>query len=289
MLQASLIHCSEFALLIFYNDMKSMIKYTKIPMLFGCALLLASCQSEAPDVSVPALAKVDGVPITSSVLQTYLRQQGITEATAEQNGEALDNLLQLYVVSEAAADNAEFMQQGDVQAALELARRRILFEHFAADYVERFPVSDEQLRQQYQDTVAASGRQEYRFETLAFEQQADAIQALVRIQQGDSSFAQLAANGSSETLGWTNLAALPQDFRAAVAKTAAGEVVPVPLDAGADWRVVRIVDTREFSPPAFEQVSEGMRADINRKKVQAWILGLRERADIELENVSVDP
>ena len=238
---------------------------------------------------MPALAKVNDAPITRAMLQSYLRQQGITEATAEQNGEALDNLLQLYVVSAAAADNTEFMQQADLQAQLELARRRILFERYAADYVERFPVSDEQLRQQYQDTVAASGRQEYRFETLTFEQQADAIQALVRIQQGDSSFEQLAAGGNSEMPGWTNLAAVPKDFRAAVQQTKVGDVVALPLDTGRDWRVVRIVDSREFTPPPFEQVRDGMRRDINRKKVQAWIQGLRERADIELENVSVDP
>jgi peptidyl-prolyl cis-trans isomerase C len=269
--------------------MKNMAKVKNILLCSGLVLLLAACQSEAPDLSMPSLATVNGVPITSAVLKSYLRQQGITEPSAEQNGEALENLLQLYVVSAAAADDAEFMQQTDLQAQLELARRRILFERYAADYVERFPVSDQQLRQQYQDTVKASGRQEYRLETLSFEQQADAMQALVRIQQGESSFAQLAAAGDSETLDWTNPAALPKAFRDALQQTAVGELVAVPLDSGRDWRLVRVADSREFSPPPFAQVSEGMRADINRKKVQAWIQGLRERAEIELENVSVDP
>jgi len=269
--------------------MKNMVKAINILLSSGLVLLLAACQSEAPDLSMPALATVDGVPMTSAVLQNYLRQQGITQPSAEQNGEALENLLQLYVVSEAAADNAEFMQQIDLQAQLELARRRILFERYAADYIERFPVSDQQLRQQYQDTVQASGRQEYRLETLIFEQRADAMQALVRIQQGESTFSQLANAGDSETPDWTNPAALPKDFRDALAQTAVGELVAVPLHSGRDWRLVRVVDSREFSPPPFAQVSEGMRADINRKKVQAWIQSLRERADIELENVSVDP
>lgn len=269
-----------------------MIKFAKntfircFPVLI---MLLAGCQTESPDLSMPALATVNGVPVSTEVLQAYLRQQGITEPTAEQNGEALENLLQLYAVSEAAAANAEFMQQAELQAELELARRRLLFERYAADYVERFPVSDEQLRQQYQDTVAASGRREYRLQTLRFEQQADAMQALVRIQQGDSSFDELAANVSSESLDWTNPAALPQAFRAALRNTALDEVVAVPLEGGGEWRVVRVIEARAFSPPPFEQVRAGMRADINRKKVQAWIQSLRERADIELENVSVDP
>jgi len=257
--------------------------------LSGLLLVLVGCQSEAPDLSMPAVATVDDVPITRQVLRTYLRQQGITDPTAEQNGEALENLLQLYVVSSAAADDSEFMQQADLQAELELAHRRVLFERYAADYVERFPVSDEQLRQQYNETVAASGRKEYRLETLTFSQQADAMQALLRLQQGDSSFAQLAAQNGSDNLDWTNAAALPKAFRDALKQTAVGGLVRVPLEAGGDWRVVRVVDTRAFSAPAFEQVSDGMRRDINRKKVQAWMQTLRERAEIELENVSVDP
>jgi len=260
-----------------------------ILILPGLFLVLVGCQSEAPDLSMPAVATVDDVPITRQVLNTYLRQQGITDPTAEQNGEALENLLQLYVVSSAAADDSEFMQQADLQAELELAHRRVLFERYAADYVERFPVSDEQLRQQYNETVAASGRKEYRLETLTFSQQADAMQALLRLQQGDSSFAQLAAQNGSDNLDWTNAAALPKAFRDALKQTAVGGLVRVPLEAGGDWRVVRVVDTRAFSAPAFEQVSDGMRRDINRKKVQAWMQTLRERAEIELENVSVDP
>ena len=255
----------------------------------GLLLLLVGCQSGAPDLSMPAVATVDDVPITHQVLNTYLRQQGITDPTEEQNGEALENLLQLYVVSSTAADDSEFMQQADLQAELELAQRRVLFERYAADYVERFPVSDEQLRQQYNETVAASGGKEYRLETLTFTQQADAMRALLRLQQGDSSFAQLAAQNDSDKLDWTNVAALPKAFRDALKQTAVGELVPVPLEAGDHWRVVRVVDTRAFSAPAFEQVSDGMRRDINRKKVQAWMQTLRERAEIELENVSVDP
>ncbi len=252
------------------------------------ALMLTACQSSESDLTMPALATVDGQPISNSLLQTYLQQQGITEPTAEQNGEALDNLIQLFAVSAAATDDAKFIQQADLQAQLELARRRLLFEAYAKEYVARFPISDQQLLQQYQDTVAASGAHEYQFDTLTFADQAAAVAALVQLQRGESDFQQLAASTGSEQLGWMNLAAAPEDFRNAVLKTAVDEVVPLPLASGNGWRVVRIADRRKFDPPSFAQVSDGMRADINRKKVQAWIQGLRERADVQLENVTVD-
>lgn len=262
----------------------------KMVLAIICANLLLACQQQSTDLSMPALAKVDGEPITRSVLDAYLAQQGIAEPTPEQTGTALQNLIQLYAVSN-QAKNSEVINDPLLRARLELQQRRMLFEAAASNYAERFPTSDVDLERQYQQTVKETGRLEYRLNAINFGDQQAALQAIVDIQAATKRFDAFAA-GTGDTvevadLGWVTLSNLPANAADAIRKTAVNKVAAVPVQTAAGWSVLQVAETRNFTPPPFDEVKEGIRRDLNRKKVEAWVESVRERAAVELENVTV--
>ncbi len=249
-------------------------------------LLLSGCNREGADLSVPSVATVDGAPITRTMLNVYLEQQGITDPTPEQSGEAVNNLIQLFSVSNAAQEDNAF-QSAELHAALELEQRRLLFDRYAADYIERYPTSDAELQKQYRETVANAGGEQYRLETIVFPNEQEALSAILALQDGGS-YTELSAANRTEALNWIDLSQVPGDYADAIKNTSTDDIVPVPLPSPQGWRLLKVVETRPFSPPAFDQVSDGMRRDLNRQKVELWINRLREKADVELENVRVE-
>lgn len=250
-------------------------------------LALPGCNREGTDLSVPALATVDGVPITRTLLNVYLEQQGISEPTPEQTGEALNNLIQLFAVSNAAREE-DSLQSAELMAELELQHRRLLFERYAQDYIERYPTSDAELRTQYQETVASTGGLEYRLETLIFTDEQQALSSILSVQNNESLYTQLRAGTRTEVLDWVELSRLPAEYAEAIRNTPVGGIVPLPLPSPQGARLVKVLETRPFEAPPFEQVSEGMRRDLNRQKVEAWTNRLRENAEVVLENVRVE-
>lgn len=258
----------------------------RLLIILGLFSLLSGCSGEGTDLSVPSLATVDGVPITRTLLNVYLEQQGITDPTPEQSGEALNNLIQLFAVSNAAREE-DRLQSPKLMAELELQHRRLLFERYAEDYVQRYPTSDDELRKQYQETVANTGGLEYRLETLIFPDEQQALSSILSVQDDESLYTQLRAGTHAEVLDWVELSRMPGEYAQAIRNTPVGGIAPVPLPSPQGWRLVKVLETRPFDAPSFEEVRDGMRRDLNRQKVEAWTSRLRENADVELENVQV--
>lgn len=250
------------------------------------SMLLVSCSREGTDLSVPALATVDGERITRTILNAYLSEQGISDPTPEQTGTALDNLIKLYVVSNAAKQDAN-LQTPELLATLELQQRRVLFEQFATNYVSRFPTSDTELQRQYRETLSGVGNSQYSLASMTFADEQQALTTILALQEG-ASWDELAEQNNTEVLGWVDLTQLPTDYVGAIRSTKPNQVAPIPLSSPQGWRVIKLLEVREFTPPDFAQVSEGMRRDLNRQKVEARISQLRERAGIVLENVQVE-
>ena len=101
----------------------TMIRYVLILI---AVMAVSACEQTSTDLSLPALARVDGDPITKDILDAYMQQQGISSPTPEQAGAALQNLIHLYVVSNSLKNSKE-INDSKLLARLELQERRILF------------------------------------------------------------------------------------------------------------------------------------------------------------------
>jgi len=60
-----------------------------------------------------------------------------------------------------------------------------------------------------------------------------------------------------------------------------GEITAKPVQTQYGWHVIQLEDTREVSPPDFEQVKDRLGQIVQQKKLQAYVDELKKTATIE--------
>ena len=134
----------------------------------ACLVALAGCDSgqslQSSAVSKEGVAAtVNGVPISEQLLGFMLKQRSDLgrPVDAETRKTYLDRLaLQLAVSQEAQRKGID--KQPEVIAKIELSRQSILVNTFVEDYFRNHPITDEEIKAEYQKTKADEGGTEYK-------------------------------------------------------------------------------------------------------------------------------
>jgi peptidyl-prolyl cis-trans isomerase C len=253
------------------------------------SLLLAACNGqetgsgsngEGPVV----LVEVDGSPITLPMLEQAMEARGVREDEHERMRELLDELIRMQAVANAARAEGVADEPG-VQAELRLTEMQTLFGHYLDRALSAEGVSPDQVREAYDAQLARSGDTQYRIEIIGYEDQARALKAIKRLQDGETDYAELHAEAQASELrvdepGWIDRSQVPEDFAARLVETGTGEVVAQPLQSNQGWYLVRVVDTRPLEVPAFEEVREGIARSLVQRRRQALIESLYDQAEI---------
>ena len=259
----------------------------KLLILIALFVLLTACQSEPQglihDEDV-ILVEVDGQPVSLPMLEYMMRQRGVAEDDHEGMRALLDELIRLRAVVNAAereglADTPEMRAQR-VLRDLEVVQIRY-FSHIH----EQFPVSDEDIRGVYQAQLARSGTRQFRFETVLFASQGQALLAIAALEDGEVEFEALEASDDfvtlgRETTGWVDRSQLGQEIAAMIDEVEPGEVIGVPLQTDQGWRVLRMSESRPLDVPPLDAVREGIARQLVRQRLEALVEDLSEAATL---------
>jgi peptidyl-prolyl cis-trans isomerase C len=106
--------------------------------------------------------------------------------------------------------------------------------------------------------------------------------------QGGADFAKLAKDKSKDSsaasggdLDWFSPQAMVKPFADAVVALEKGQYTQVPVQSQFGWHVIKLDDVRSPEPPAFDEVKDQVKMIAQRKKLQAYIDGLKATAKIE--------
>ena len=120
---------------------------------------------------------------------------------------------------------------------------------------------------------------------VANQDQADEI---IKKLKGGAKFEDLAKSQSidgSKTnggdLGWFTLARMVKPFGDAVKGLKKGEYTQQPVQTQFGWHVIKLEDTRDVTPPPFDQVKAQLTNAVIRKKLQTYVDQLKKDAKIE--------
>jgi len=231
------------------------------------------------------LVEVDGVPITLDMLERAMEAQGIEADDHERMSAVFDELVGIQVVANAARREGGD-RQARVQAALRLAEIRTLYANYIGTALSDDGLTEQDARDIYEQQRKLSGDNQYRIAIVGYPSQGRALQALDAIEDGQLDYEQLQLEAGSENLpvdepGWIDQSQVPETFAQKMKSTAAGDVVPVPLNDGSAWYVVRVLETRELQPPPFEQVKAGIMQSLRQQQRQSLTETLMEQADIK--------
>ncbi len=173
----------------------------------------------------------------------------------------------------------------DFKAQMELARQTILIRELFADFQKKNPVTDAELKAEYEKFVAANGGKEYKARHILVEKEEDAKGIIASLKKGEK-FEDLAkkmskdpgsgANGGD--LDWANAASYVPEFSSVMTKLEKGQLTQEPVKSQFGWHVIRLDDIRDAKLPPFEEVKPQISQQMTQQKLGQFQDDLRKKA-----------
>lgn len=267
--------------------------------LLVAAALLTGCTKPSPDDAkkageaaakpAPVVATVDGKNLSADLLDTFILAatgSPADQATPEQKTQALDQLINM-VLAAKAAEKDGLGKDPKVEARIDLLRTQILAEAASEKYVKAHPISESELKAEY-DAQVANMPKEYKARHILVEKK-ELAESIIRELKAGGDFAKIAEKESKDSgsaksggdLGWFGLQTMVKPFADAVAGMQKGQITEAPVQSEFGWHVIQLEDVRAPQAPAFEEVKDRVEMIAQRKKLQAYLEELRKPAKIQ--------
>ena len=180
-----------------------------------------------------------------------------------------------------------FDKKPEVQGQIDLARQGVLIGAYLNDYVKTHPVTDEQIKKEYEEIKAKLGSKEYKARHVLVEKEDEAKAIIAKLKKGEK-IEDLAKEskdpGSKERggdLGWANPASFVPPFSAAMTKLEKGKFTETPVKSDFGWHVIQLEDTRELKLPGIDEAKGQISQQLQQRQVQKHIDDLRAKAKVE--------
>ncbi len=234
-------------------------------------------------------AIVNGKPVPSARVDQFVAQvakggRPVDEATrAQVRQEVINREIFSQEASRRGLDATD-----DYRTQVELMRQTVLIRELFADYQKKNPVTDADLKAEYDKFVASRGGKEYRARHILVEKEDEAKAIIASLKRGVK-FEELAKKqskdpGSGENggdLDWASEGSYVPEFSKAMVALQKGKTTDAPVKSQFGWHVIRLDDTREAQLPAFDQVKPQIQQQLSQQKLQAYQEELIKKAKIE--------
>jgi peptidyl-prolyl cis-trans isomerase C len=176
----------------------------------------------------------------------------------------------------------------DFKVQMELARQAILIRELFADQQKKNPVTDADLKAEYDKFVAANGGQEYKARHILVEKEEEAKAILASLKKGGK-FEDIAKKQSKDPgsganggdLDWANPSSYVPEFSQAMAKLGKGQTTDTPVKTQFGYHIIRVDDVRTAQLPPFEELKPQIAQQMQQQKLAAFQQALREKAKVE--------
>jgi len=270
------------------------------PFVATCVVLaLAGCSKQADKPAATAAAApasppaitVNGKAISQQTFEFYatqLARKPYAELTPEDREQIRENLARIELFSQEAEKNG-LANEPEVAAAIEISRLQIIQQATAQKLSKDSAPTEAELRAEYETQLASMPNVELRARHIVVSGE-DVAQKVIGRLKGGADFAGLAKQMSTHKqsaaqggeLGWFPPNAMGPEFGTAVSLLKKGEITPQPVQTRMGWHVVQLEDTRDSTPPAFDQVREQLSKFVLTKK-------LTKASDDMLKLAKIDP
>jgi peptidyl-prolyl cis-trans isomerase C len=273
----------------------------KTALLLGAAVALATtaCTKPAEDAAKPGsaaatpapttLVTVNGKKIDSRTFDTFMQAvsgKPAAEAPQEQRDAMLDQFVNMTLAAQ-AAEKEGLAKDPEIAARIDLLRTQILAEAASEKYIKANPVSDEDVKKEY-DTQVAKMPKEYKARHILVEKKEDA-EAIIKELEAGGDFAKIAKEKSKDPgsaanggdLGWFPAQQMVKEFSDALATLEKGAITKTPVQTQYGFHVIQLEDSRATQAPAFEDVKEQVKVLAQRSKLQTYLDELRKGATIQ--------
>ncbi|MDB5870006.1 MAG: PpiC-type peptidyl-prolyl cis-trans isomerase [Polaromonas sp.] len=186
------------------------------------------------------------------------------------------------------ADKQGISGSEDFKAQMELARQTLMIRELFAKYQKANPVTDAELKAEYDKFAASNGGKEYKTRHILVEKESEATAIIASLKKGGK-FEDIAKKQSKDPgsgakggdLDWANPSSYVPEFTAALLKLNKGQMTDTPVKSQFGYHVIRVDDIRTAQLPAFDEVKPQIAQQMQQQKLAAFQEELRKKAKVE--------
>ncbi len=255
--------------------------------------LLSAVAAAAFCVALPAFAQniavVNGKPVPKArmdLLASQVAKSG-RPVTPEMSSQIKEEVISREVFMQEAQKRG-LDATDDFKAQMELARQTLLIRELFVEYQKANPVTDAEIKAEYDKFAAANGGKEFRARHILVEKEDEAKAIIASLKKGGK-FDEIAKKQSKDPgsganggdLDWANPSSYVPEFSAALTKLNKGQVTDVPVKTQFGYHVIRLDDTRNAQLPKLEDVKPQIAQQLAQVKMTKYQDELRAKAKIE--------
>ena len=258
--------------------------------LAAAALAPIAHAQPAPVAQGSQVARVNGVAIPQSRMDFIVKNAaagGKGGDSPEARNQMKEALITLEIIAQ-EANKKGLDKTPEVVQQLDLNRQEVLRNAVFADVLKANPISDDQLRKEYDKEKASAGDKEVRLRVIAVDTEDEAKQIIAALKKG-ANFEKTAAEKSKDTgskgkggdLDWRPIGAYPPPLTDAVRKLKKGQLADQPVQVQGAWAVVKLEDERALKVPPFEEVKPVLLQRAQQQVIARYVGDLRAKAKVE--------
>lgn len=240
-------------------------------------------------VSAQNIAIVNGKAVPkerAEVLKQQLVRAG-RPVTPEVDGQIKEELITREIFMQEAQKRG-LEASAEFKGQMELARQSLLIRELFEDFKKTNPVTDEEVKAEYDKFVAANSGKEYKASHILIEKEADAKAAIAAINKG-AKFEEIAKKQSKDpgsganggAMDWANPSSYVSEFTEAMIKLDKGKMTQTPVKSQFGYHIIRLDDVRQAELPKLEDVKPQVAQQLQQQKAAKFQEDLRAKAKIE--------
>ena len=254
------------------------------PLIALSAALVFSCAAYAQQ----PIATVNGTPISKSMADLFANEQlaqGAQDSPEFRNA-VREELIRRQLLTQ-EAKKAGIDKRADVVAQIEAGRQAQLVRAYIQDYLQKHPISDAQLKSEYERIKSQLGSTEYkaRHVLVATEDEAKAIIAALKKGEKIETLAKQSKDPGTKDnggdLGWNSAGAFVKPFADALAALSKGKFTETPVQTNFGYHVILLEDARPLTPPTFEEAKGQLAQQLQGQQIAKMIEELRAKAKVQ--------
>lgn len=235
------------------------------------------------------IAIVNGKPVPKSRMDALAEQMARSgrQVPPEMAAQLKEEVIAREIFVQAA--QARGMDASDeYKNQMELARQSILIRELFTDFQKKNPVTDEEIKAEYDKFAAANSGKEYRARHILVEKESEAKAIIAQLKKG-AKFEAIAKKESKDPgsganggqLDWAAPGSYVKEFSDALVALGKGKTTETPVKSQFGYHVIRLEDVRDTALPKLEEVKPQVAQQLQQQKMTKFQEDLRAKAKIE--------
>ncbi|NBQ85870.1 MAG: peptidylprolyl isomerase [Betaproteobacteria bacterium] len=250
------------------------------------AAVIAACALPA---AAQNLAIVNGKPVPKARMDALASQ--LAKSGRPVTPDMMEQIKEEVIAREVFMQEAQkrgLDASADYKGQIELARQTILIRELFADFQKKNPVTDAEVKAEYDRFVASSGGQEFRARHILVEKE-DEAKAIIASLKAGGKFDEIAKKQSKDPgsganggdLDWASPSSFVPEFSKAMVALKKGEFTQEPVKSQFGFHVIRVDDIREAQLPSLNEVKGQIVQQLSQQKLSKFQEDLRAKAKVQ--------